>query len=450
MNINYKSPIKKNLLASIFGFGIQMVNQLLLIPFYLTIWGVKEYGDWILLTTIATMFSMTDAGLSSVTQNRFCIDYSQQRYNICNSLLTNNILLITIVSSICLIGAIIYLASFNIINSLGLHVVNIEIAEWVFILMIISVFIKMGNSPLDSIYRATSQAHKAIIINQINTVLNLAAIIIGLFTSKSMLHIAVMTVISDMIISIYKYYDTKKIFRFEIKFKYINRKLFKGLLIPSLTFMNYPLSNIIIYQGFTILVNKFLGAEAMVSYNTIRTLTSFVKKCVSMIQVSVWPEYSIAFGKNDINRMRSLHRKAFSVAVPLTILSCLFILIFGKSIYEIWTNNKIIFNFSLAFSFCLLIIARNIWDTSNVVMVATNKHTRFSTYYLLSSFLALIIAIIFVQIYNNVNSFVYSQLIIDILLAYYVIKEAMKLTHDNIKDFILSPINSIKLLIKEK
>lgn len=41
-------------------------------------WGVEEYGDWILLTAIANIFGMTDAGLNSVTQNRFSIDYAQK------------------------------------------------------------------------------------------------------------------------------------------------------------------------------------------------------------------------------------------------------------------------------------------------------------------------------------------------------------------------------------
>lgn len=61
--------------------------------------------------------------------------------------------------------------------------------------------------------------------------------------------------------------------------------------------MSFPISNAIIYQGFTFLVNKYFGAASMVEYNTIRTLTSFVKKVVSMIQTSVWPEYSLAYGK---------------------------------------------------------------------------------------------------------------------------------------------------------
>lgn len=97
--MNFKTPIRKNFLASGFGFSVQLCNQILIVPFFLTLWGVEEYGDWILLTAIANIFGMTDAGLNSVTQNRFSIDYAQKKYETCRSLLTNNLLLIFLLES---------------------------------------------------------------------------------------------------------------------------------------------------------------------------------------------------------------------------------------------------------------------------------------------------------------------------------------------------------------
>lgn len=436
MYLKILSPIKKNLIASSFGFIVQICNQILIIPLFLTLWGVNEYGDWILLTTISSMFLMTDSGLSSVTQNEFCINYAKKQFKTCDSLLTNNFILILIVSILSLIGSFLYIFNFNIIDSLGLSYVDQRTANTVFILMIISVFVKMSSTVLDSIYRANSQAHKGIFIGQINIILNLIAIIVILLLKESMIYIASLSLGVDICILIYKFYSVQKIYNYYPKLSMIDRKLFKSLLMPSITFLSFPISNAIIFQGFTILVNKFMGIESMVAYNTIRTLTSFVKKIVSMIQVSVWPEYSIAYGKKDFPRMRMLHRKAFSIAFPLTIISCLLILFTGEYIYEIWTNHKINFDFSLAFAFCLLLIARNIWDTSNVVMVSTNNHIKFSIYYLIGSIASLLISIIFINIYKSVLVFVYAQLLIDIILCKYVINQAMKLTNDNYIDFI--------------
>lgn len=147
--------------------------------------------------------------------------------------------------------------------------------------------------------------------------------------------------------------------------------------------------------------------------------------------------------------MRNLHRKAFSIAFPLTIIITIFIMIFGKTIYEIWTNNKIAFDYSLAFSFCFLTIIRNLWDTSNVVMIATNKHVQFCSYLFSSSILALVLSITLIQFYKDIEVFVYSQLALDLLLCYHVIKRAMILTNDTASSFFYSPISLAKQQINK-
>lgn len=301
----------------------------------------------------------------------------------------------------------------------------------------------MEGSVFDSIYRANSQLYKATSITQINILLNTIITIICLFVFDSMVHVALSILIIDIMVLIVRIKKTREIFQYSFHLNSINGRLFKRLLLPSLSFMCFPLSNAIIYQGFTLLVNRFFGAEAMVAYNTIRTLTSFVKRVISMIQSSVWPEYSIAYGRKDVKRMRELHRKAFSLSFPLTIICCVFIMTLGEYVYEVWTAGKIIFDYSLSFAFCLLLIARNIWATSNVALVATNKHVRFSIYYLLGAIFSLIIAVSVVQMFNFLEIFVYSQLVIDIILCGYVLRQAMLLTEDNMSKFIISPIELI-------
>lgn len=100
------SPVRKNLFVSGFGLIIQILNQLLLVPLYLMVWDVNYYGDWILLTSLSSIFAMTDAGLSSVTQNQFAIEYPKGNNKICNSLLLNNLILIICVATICIVGCV--------------------------------------------------------------------------------------------------------------------------------------------------------------------------------------------------------------------------------------------------------------------------------------------------------------------------------------------------------
>lgn len=44
------SPIRKNLLANGFGIGVQLLNQIVLVPFYILFWGNELYSDWIVIS----------------------------------------------------------------------------------------------------------------------------------------------------------------------------------------------------------------------------------------------------------------------------------------------------------------------------------------------------------------------------------------------------------------
>jgi O-antigen/teichoic acid export membrane protein len=202
--------------------------------------------------------------------------------------------------------------------------------------------------------------------------------------------------------------------------------------------MSFPLGNALIFQGFSLIVNKYFGAEILVLYNTTRTLTSFLTQMLGAILQAVWPEFSIAYGKKDIQRMRELHRKAFVVATSAAIFISIFLLIFGNYIYSLWTQGKVEFDFSLMLAFLIVLIFRNIWSTSSVALMATNKHSKMGLLYVFFSVLSIGVAITLAIFYPSITLNVYCLLIIEIGLCIYTLKRAMELTEDNFGDLVSS------------
>ena len=141
----YNSTISKNLIANIFGVGIQLINQVILIPLYLIYWPIDLYSDWIVITALSAFFSMSDMGLNSVTQNQFSISYNQNRLQECESLLTNNYILVFCMGILMTLGSIIFVTSFNIIQILNLHYLSRIEASIIFILLLMHIFIGMGS-----------------------------------------------------------------------------------------------------------------------------------------------------------------------------------------------------------------------------------------------------------------------------------------------------------------
>ena len=95
----FNSPIRKNFLANLFGIGVQLLYQIVLVPFYILYWGNNLYSDWIVLSAITVIFGMSDIGINSVIQNRFSIKYAEGNLSECNTLLSFNFIIISIVTS---------------------------------------------------------------------------------------------------------------------------------------------------------------------------------------------------------------------------------------------------------------------------------------------------------------------------------------------------------------
>ena len=56
--ININSPIRKNIIANLFGIGVNLLNQIVLVPFYIIYWGNDLYSDWIVISALTAFFGI--------------------------------------------------------------------------------------------------------------------------------------------------------------------------------------------------------------------------------------------------------------------------------------------------------------------------------------------------------------------------------------------------------
>lgn len=425
------SAVKKNLLANFFGVGVQLFTQILLIPLFLIFWDINTYGDWIILTAISSFFAMSDIGLNSVTINRFVIKHTEGNIDECRSLLTNNYLLILTLFLFSIVGTLVYVRFFDISENLGLHIVTRDVASAVFILLICHIFLGMASAVLDAIYRTSSLNHKAVYIGNVVRLLEGLILVFSLIFQLQLIAMVLLYLVPRLISFFYKAIDTKKIFDYSFHFKNADWPLFKKVLGPSLTFMSFPIGNAIIFQGFSLVVNNYFGAQILVLYNTTRTLSSFVTQLLGAVLQAVWPEFSVAYGKKDYQRMRELHRKAFAVATTAALIISVLLLIFGNFIYTIWTQGKVLFDFSLMLAFLIVLIFRNIWSTSSVVLMATNKHSLLGILYVICAILSIGLSILLTKYYNSLTIVVYCLLLLELVLSFFAVKKGLEITKDH-------------------
>ena len=431
------SALKKNIIANFSNIGIQLINQILLVPLFLFYWNINLYSDWIVITAISSLFGMSDIGLNSVTANQFTISYAEKDIKKCISLITNDYILILFVTIIAILCSIIYIFSINIVNNLGLHALNRMEGNYVFLALILQIFIGMGTSVIDSIYRANSLNHKSVYLNNMARLAETIVIAVCVIFHISIIIMVTFYLLPKLILGIYKIYDTNTLFNYKFRLHDFDFPLLKSIFIPSITFMSFSIGNVIVFQGYTLLLNKNLGAEPVVLFNTTRTMCNFMKQILSTMQQAVWPEYSIAYGKHDRQRMKKLHHTAFSIATIGGVIICIGLLLWGPIIYKIWTHGKISFNYSLMIAFLVILLLENAWTTSSVCLLAINKHIKLGLSYVITAAISIAIAAVISQ-YKSLPMIEFCLLVIHIPLTYYTIKQALILTNDTLSNLLSS------------
>lgn len=425
-----KSPIRKNILANFYGIGINLLNQIILVPLYIVYWGNNLYSDWIIISTLTVIFSMSDIGLNSVIQNRFSMKYSEGNIEECKSLLANNLLIVTAIFVIALLLTLGYMISFNIIETMGLRSMEQGEANVIFLLLICRVFLGMYSGIENAVYRANHLASRAVYIDQTCMLCTVVITIVCLCLHVKIVYMCIGFCIPYIVLLIIKRSDARKYFPHKVSITDINMKLLKSLFVPSVSFMSFPLGNAIVLQGYTLVVNRYFGSDSVVLFNTTRTMCNFIKTFLGTIQNSVWPEYSIAYGNSNYRHMRNLHRKTLHITIVCTIVICSLLLIFGPLLYRIWTHGEVYFQYPLMCAFLIVTFFEMIWTSSGVTLMATNNHVQLGFVYMSGALISIITGIILSKYYPNIVWLEYTVLIMQCSLVLYTIRESLRLTKD--------------------
>lgn len=437
------SAIKKNIIANLFGVGVNLLNQIVLVPIYIVYWGNDLYADWLVLTSITVIFSMSDVGLNSVIQNRFAISLSQNRSQECNSLLSTNVTIVTSIFVLSLAFMGIFVSCVNLVECLGLHTINRREANIIVFLIVIRVFITMYSQIKNAVYRAKHKSSRCTYMDKTAILVCVFITIICLYSHLNMALLCAILCIPPLIVLVVKYYDSRKLFIFRFSINEVTWRLFYSLLKPSVAFFAFPIGNALILQGYTFIVNKYFGADEVVSYNTTRTMCNFIITLLGTVQAAVWPEYSIAYGVKDYSRMRSLHSKAMTTTLLGAFLISIIIIIFGPLIFHLWTKGKVEFDYSLMLVFLIAIIFKMFWTASGVTLMATNQHKTMGSVYVIGAFISF--ACGYYLAYNEASLIIVALTIIiaHLCLDFYTLKAGLCLTQDNIKSFILRNVKQL-------
>jgi O-antigen/teichoic acid export membrane protein len=443
----YKS-IAKNYGANTIGLGIRFLEQIAMVPLFISFWGVSKYADWILITAFSSFFSMADMGLNTVVINEFVIKYQQKEYFMCLKLWVNNVLYITVLSVTIILVSVIIACTAGFQGLLQTSVFSGFETSFIFILLLTKVFLSMCSGTYHGIFRSVSRAYIPVMIENSVKFFEVLILLIGIWCNINILIVVTVYLIPVCVGIVYKYICVQKWFKLKLSFKLIDLSLLKSFVKPSVAFMLIPLGYAVSNQGMIFVVKALLGSVILVVFTTTRTLVHFLRAVMNLLDSAIWPEVSIAYGKKNLSDISILYYRSFIATFFLSLFCVVFLGFFGEPVYLIWTKHAVSFESTYFYGMLAVLLVSCQWNITSVITLATNNHRLFSLIFLLTQAAGVGMACIALTIYPNLSIVPVMLLIAEVFLLWFVMKEVNRLLNGNFIIFCNGLWHETKFLVK--
>jgi O-antigen/teichoic acid export membrane protein len=426
------------------GFGamalspiVTAIIQLGSVPLLLHAWGAAKYGDWLLLSAIPSYLTLSDLGFGDASGSDMSMRVAGNDREGALETFQSSWVLVTVVSLVALLLA----ASFAwwIPWQPWLKLSGISNAEAAKILVLLSAYVAVSqqNSVAESGYRSDGHFATGTFwgVGVLRLTETAAATIVAL-AGGTMVAVACTYLCVRCLATIAYALLLRRLCPWiQFGIRHARLRTIKRMAAPALGFIAFPLGHALTLQGFTIVIGARLGPIAVVSFSTLRTLSRLSLQLTTMIKHTLWPELSRAFGEGNISLARTLHRHACRASLGLSILIGLLLWMIGPFIYRIWLGQGISFDATCFHVLLFVAIANSLWDTSAVIPMSINGHSRIAVMYSGAALLSLGVAGVLIPSFGTVGAAV-ALLVADGCMTVPVLRAALGHTEDSLKNFL--------------
>jgi O-antigen/teichoic acid export membrane protein len=393
--------------------------QLVTVPVLLRAWGAQRYGEWLLLSAVPSYLSMTDMGFGSAAGNQMTMDVaSGDRQSALQTFQTTGALIAA--ATLIALAATLIAAGVLPAGDL-LHISTLTQPEIRTILLYLSTYslLSLYNTLLAAGYRCDGNfARGTVVQNGIRFIENLAGIVVA-FQGGGLVNVALTLAGARLAGTVFMACDLIRLSPWlRIGIKHARTQRIRSLFVPALGFMAFPAGYALSLQGTLVLVGVMLGPVAAATFSTLRTLTRFGYQLGDVVRSSFWPEISVAFGKGDLALARRLHRVSCQLSLWLALLSAGVLWLTGEKLFHLWTHGRVAFEKPVLILMLCSVVANSLWNTSSVVSLASNSHSRVAALFLVATS-ASVIAAYFLTPHLKLVGTSLSLLVIDVIMCAY-------------------------------
>lgn len=430
------SRLIRNLGASGLGQLINLIVQIITVPLLLAQWGLNQYGEWLVLSTIPSYLGMSELGFIGVAWNEMAMLTARDDRAGALKVFQSTWAFVTLVSTA--VAGIAILAVALLPLTRWFHVTDLDPRQFATVALILVVYglVNIQGGVLIGGFRCDGHYAVGLMFQNAARVVEFGLLVAVVTAGGGPLPVAGTMLLVRSSQVAWMYGDLRRRSGWlRLKWHSGERSEIRRLARPALTFAGFPLGQALGTQGMLMVVSSASGPGAVAVFSTLKQLAGPVVQAMSLIHNSIWPEMSAAMGRGDLALARQLHHRAWRLCLCLVVVVQGALAVTGRQLFEFWTQGHMSFDGLL---FALLLGAagvRVLWYMSFVVPLAINRHSRLAILFVIATALSLPVAMVLLPVVGLAGAGA-ALLTVEVALSFTFVQKALDLLDERWSGFL--------------
>ena len=428
----------RGLSATALGPLVTAMIQLGPVPLLLHAWGGAKYGDWLLLSAVPSYLTLTNLGFGDASGSDMTARVAAgDREGALRTFQSSWTLLLVLSLAVLLVASVLVWwipwREWMHLSSLSSHR-----AAGVILVFASYIVVSQQCGILESGYRCDGNFALGTALGTLLRLLE-TALGLGVGLSTGNILLAACAYLATRIAGTFGYglVLRRKSPWLALGFKWARLDRIKELAAPAMGFVALPLGYAVSLQGTNLMIGLVKGPLAVTAFSTLRTMTRLNFQLTTVIAWAVWPELSAAFGKNNINLARKLHRNSYQAGLALSVVAGTFLWLVGPHIYRMWIRNAVPFDANCFHLLLVVTIANSLWFMSSVVSMSSNVHQRLALAFVMASLASLLLAAFLTRTFGIAGAAA-ALLLTDVSMLLMVLRNSMNRLQDTFLQFAIA------------
>jgi O-antigen/teichoic acid export membrane protein len=340
------------------------VCGLIQIPIALAFLGREAFGLWMTLTSLVTVMSIADFGLGIGLQNRIAHAYGKDDSADAQRVAATGILSLAGIGAAVFVIALPVCFAVNWASVFHLHEPDVARSTGAALAILVSAF--CAGFPLAGAERVSAGFQLGWLTSlkaSFTSVTTLVLVVAAVWLKFGLLWFLAVVVVPPVLANFLLLIVLHRRLGWSLRlFSLFDRSLAASLFRKNWLFILPQIGGTILAFAPPLLISGMLGVSALTPYNLVQRLLNIFGQAQGMMVGPLWPAYTEAIARGDVDWVRAAFRKSLAVSFVFAVLPILSFIAWGKWALHFWTRQPV-----ESFDF-MLIASLSVWTAVLVFM----------------------------------------------------------------------------------